>query len=186
MKLLNYAMHCENPRQPELTNAYLVGGGIGSLTAAVHLIHDAHVPASQVHILESGSRLGGFINSTGTPETGYVLQGGQMLNFSYECLRDLLSIIPSLANPAKTVMQEINEFNAVIGNKMHAKARLVTGGAHGLRIVDVKHMGLSARDKYNLIHLVVTPEKKLDTLGIRDCFEKTFFRSKFWIMWSTM
>jgi myosin-crossreactive antigen len=40
-------------RQPELTNAYLIGGGIASLAAAVHLVHDACVPPSQVHILES-------------------------------------------------------------------------------------------------------------------------------------
>jgi oleate hydratase len=186
MKLLNYAMQCEHPRQPELTNAYLVGGGIESLAAAVHLIHDAHVPASQIHILESGSSLGGFMNSSGTAETGYILRGGQMLNFSYECLRYLLSIIPSLANPAKTVMQEIDEFNAVPGNKTHANARLVERGDHGLQVVDAKHLELSARDKYNLMHLVVTPENKLDSLRIIDCFGETFFASKFWIIWSTM
>lgn len=32
-------------RDPKETNAYLVGGGIASLAAAVDLIHDAHVPA---------------------------------------------------------------------------------------------------------------------------------------------
>ena len=112
-------------------------------------------------------------------ELGYILQGGQMLNFSYECLRDLLSIIPSLADPAKVVMQEIDEFSAVPKNKMHANARLIKRCTHGLQIVDVKHLGLSARDKYNLIHLIVTLEKKLGTLRIIDCFGKTFFRSKF-------
>lgn len=44
-------------RQPELTDAYLIGGGIASLAAAVHLIQDAHLPASQIHILESDHSL---------------------------------------------------------------------------------------------------------------------------------
>ena len=186
MKLYSHTMHGKHPRKPELTNAYLVGGGIESLAAAVHLIHDARVPASQIHILESTSHLGGFMKSTGTPEDGYILRGGQMMSFSYECLRDLLSIIPSLANPSKTVMQEIDKFNAIPGNKIHANARLVARGADGPEIVDVKHLGLRARDIYNLVHLVMKPEKKLYALRIRDCFEETFFRSKFWFMWSTM
>jgi len=178
-------MHGKQPRNPELTNAYVVGGGIASLATAVHLIHDAHVPASQIHVLESGSQLGGSMKSSGTPESGYILQGGQMLSFRYKCLRDLLSIIPSLTYPAKTVMWEIDKFNAVLGNRTHANARLVAREADGPHIVDVKHLGLSARDKYNLAHLVMKPEKKLGSLRIRDCFEETFFRSNFWFLWST-
>jgi oleate hydratase len=59
-----------------------------------------------------------------------------MLNFSYLCLYDLLGRIPSLTDPAKTVMDEINEFNALSENKTHACARLVAKGATGPEIVD--------------------------------------------------
>jgi oleate hydratase len=173
-------------RQPELTNAYLIGGGIASLAAAVHLIQDAHLPASQIHILESGPLPGGSMSAGGSPETGYILQGGQMLNFSYLCLYDLLSNIPSLTNPKKTVMHEIREFNAVPENKTHANARLVATGANGPEIVDVAHLGLSVRDRRDLIHLVMKPEQKLGTLTITDCFDKAFFKTNFWLMWATM
>jgi oleate hydratase len=97
-------MHCEHPRKPESTNAYVVGGGIASLATATHLIHDARVPPSQIHILESGSQLGGYMKNTRTPEAGYILRGRQMLNFSYKCLCNLLSINPLLTNLTKTII----------------------------------------------------------------------------------
>jgi oleate hydratase len=50
--------------------AFLVGGGIVSLAAAVHLIQDADVPASQIHILESSSESGGSMDGAGNPHDG--------------------------------------------------------------------------------------------------------------------
>ena len=70
-------------RDPKKTNAYLVGGGIASLAAAVHLIQDANVPASQIHILESGPVPGGSMDGAGNSESGYILRGGRMLNFRF-------------------------------------------------------------------------------------------------------
>ncbi|KAH8598421.1 67 kDa myosin-cross-reactive antigen family protein [Bisporella sp. PMI_857] len=171
-------------RQPELTNAYLVGDGIASLTAAVHLIQDARVPPSQVHILES--RPSGSLYSTGTPGTGYVVSPEQMLNFSCVCLYDLLSIVPSLNDPAKTVKQEINEFNAVPGNKTYANSRLITRGTDGPQIVDTKELGLRERDRLDLFNIYRESEKKLSNLRVIDCFEEEFFRTNFWCMWATM
>lgn len=173
-------------KHPEKTNAYLVGGGIASLAAAVHLIQDAHVPASQIHILESSSVPGGSMDGAGNPRDGYRLRGGRMLNFSYLCLYDLLGTIPSLTDPAKTVMDEIKEFNALPENKAHARARLVTKGATGPEIVDVKQMGLTARDRHDLVHMIMEAEHRLGTKRIDECFEKSFFQTKFWYMWATM
>src|SRR5271155_3125304 len=44
---------------PRSTHAFLVGGVIASLAAAASLIHDANIPAAQVHILESSTLTGG-------------------------------------------------------------------------------------------------------------------------------
>jgi oleate hydratase len=109
-----------------------------------------------------------------------------MLNFSYLCLYDLLSTIPSLTDPSKTVMQEINEFNAVPGNKTHANARLVARGSMGPEIVDVKQMGLNSKSRGDLLHIAFEAEKRLGTKRIDECFEKDFFKTKFWYMWATM
>lgn len=173
-------------RDPAVTNAYLVGGGIASLAAAAHLINDAQVPASQIHILESTSLPGGSMDGSGNPDSGYILRGGRMLNFSYLCLYDLLSTIPTLTNPGKTVMEEIHEFNQVSGNKTHANARIVAQGADGPEIVDVKKLGLSGKEKLDLVKMTLTSEKSLGTKKITDCFEPTFFHTNFWYMWSTM
>jgi oleate hydratase len=173
-------------RVPAETNAYLVGGGIASLAAAVDLIHDAHVPANQIHILESGPVPGGSMDGTGTSETGYILRGGRMLNFSYLCTYDLLSKVPSLTDPAKTVKQEIDEFNAAPGNKTNAHARLIAKGETGPEIMDVKYMGLNAKERADLVHVAALPEKELGIKRIDEMFTPEFFQTKFWYMWDAM
>lgn len=173
-------------RNPEETNAYLVGGGIASLAAAVHLIQDAKVPANHIHILESGPLPGGSMDGAGNAETGYILRGGRMLNFSYLCTYELLSKVPSLKNPSKTVKQEIDEFNAIPGNKSNAHARLIAKGEKGPEIMDVSHMGLNTKERADLLHITAEAEKLLGTKRIDECFTKEFFDTKFWYMWDTM
>jgi oleate hydratase len=173
-------------RKPEGTNAYLVGGGIASLAAAAHLIHDANVPANQIHIIESGPLPGGSMDGAGNSKTGYILRGGRMLNFSYLCTYDLLSKIPSLKDPSKSVKQEIDEFNAIPGNKTNAHARLVAKGATGPEIVDVSEMGLNAKERGELLRVAAEMEKHLGTKRINECFDEAFFKTKFWYMWDTM
>ena len=196
--------HYHSPhRDPEKTNAYLIGGGIASLAAATFLIHDANVPASQIHILESSPVAGGSMDGSGSPATGYVVRGGRMLNFSYRCLYDLLATIPSLTNPEITVLDEISMFNAVKGNKTHANARLVeetrdvTRPTHGHHpaledptllpsIVDVKDYGLSVKDREDLVRMMLEGEKRLERMKIETYFEEEFFHTNFWLMWATM
>lgn len=172
-------------RLSEEVNAYLVGGGIASLAAAVHLIQDAQVPANQIHILESGQLPGGSMDGAGTAEKGYVLRGGRMLNFSYLCTYDLLSKVPSLTNEEKSIKQEIDEFNAVPGNKTHAHARLVASGKEGPQIMDVTKMGFHWKDREDLLKVAEASEKSLGTKRIDECFRKEFFETEFWFMWGT-
>ncbi|MCJ1403552.1 hypothetical protein MMC11_006775 [Xylographa trunciseda] len=171
-------------RDPHTTNAYLVGGGIASLAAAVHLIHDAHVPASQIHILESSPVPGGSMDGSGTPTDGYILRGGRMLNFSYLCLYDLLSQVPSLKSPKHSVMKEIEDFNLIPGNRTHAHARLVAGKEQPPEVVDVKRFGLSAKEKWSLVKMIEESEKTLGTKRIEDYFHDGFFKTNFWFMFA--
>jgi len=178
--------HISTDRTPNKTNAYLVGGGIASLAAATHLINDAHVPANQIHILESSSVSGGSMDGAGNSQTGYVLRGGRMLNFSYLCTYDLLSQVPSLGNPDKTVKQEIEEFNAIPGNKTHARARLVRSDDDGPHIIDASHLGLTMKHRLDLISLATKTEKQLGVGRINEYFDAEFFKTNFWYMWDTM
>ncbi|PQE08390.1 67 kDa myosin-cross-reactive antigen family protein [Rutstroemia sp. NJR-2017a WRK4] len=164
----------------QLTNAYLIGGGISSLAVAVHLIHDASVPPSQIHILESGS--GHSLPARGSPETGYILGAEQMLNSSCLCLYDLLSIVPSLVVPTISLKQEIEDFNASPSRKTYANSRIVATLEGEPQILEAKNLGLRETDKLDIIKLLTTPEKKLNDSKVTDHFEEAFFRTDFWFM----
>lgn len=172
-------------RDPENTQAYLVGGGIGSLAAAVHLIQDAKVPAKNIHILEALPVMGGSLDGAGDPTTGYIIRGGRMLNFSYNCTYDLLDKIPSLAEEEKTVLQEIRDFNAKKENHTHSQARLIAAGEDKAEIVDTARMGLNMTERLDLIKLTLETEKSLGKKRIDECFPPEFFKTKFWYMWAT-
>jgi oleate hydratase len=182
--------HHVSPRNPQETNAYLVGGGIASLAAAALLIRDAHVPGPQIHILESSKIAGGSMDGAGGPDTGYILRGGRMLNFSYVCLYDLLASIPSLKDSNISVMDEIKAFNKIEGNKTHAKGRLVTRAAEypGMKpgLADASDFEMSMADRVALMKLVAVKEDTLLALRIQDLFSENFFTSNFWFMFAWM
>jgi oleate hydratase len=99
------------------------------------------------------------MDGAGIAETGYILRGGRMLNFSYLCTYELLSKVPSLKDPAKTVKQELDEFNAILDNKTNAHARLIAKGEKGPEIVDVSHMGLNTKERADLLRVAAETEK---------------------------
>jgi oleate hydratase len=61
------------------SNAYLLGGGIGSLAAAAFMIRDGGIPGGNIFILEAKPLLGGSMDGAGNPTDGYSLHGGRML-----------------------------------------------------------------------------------------------------------
>jgi oleate hydratase len=67
-------------------NAYLLGGGIGSLAAAAFMIRDGGLPGENIFILEASSTLGGSLDGASNAKDGYSLRGGRMLTTdNYEC-----------------------------------------------------------------------------------------------------
>ena len=182
--------HNDVPRNPKETNAYLVGGGIASLAAAALLIRDAHVPGAQIHIIESSKITGGSMDGAGTADTGYILRGGRMLNFSYVCLYDLLASVPSLSDKSVTVMDEIKAFNAIPGNKTHATGRLVTRQAEypGMKpgLADASDFEMSVADRAGLMKLSAVGEDTLQAMRIQDLFSEEFFTTNFWFMFASM
>jgi oleate hydratase len=162
------------------TKAYLVGGGIASLASAAYLIRDGGLQGRNITIFEETPLLGGSLDGGGAPDQGYVIRGGRMFTYeAYTCTFDLLSFIPSLSDPAKTVKQEIYKFN-----KQHipySHARLVRGGQK----VDVSNMGFSNQDRLELIEIMAVSEASLGDKRIEDVFSPSFFTTNFWYMWVT-
>ncbi|MGA2549143.1 MAG: oleate hydratase [Burkholderiaceae bacterium] len=159
---------------------YLVGGGIGSLSAAAFLIRDGKIPGSRISILEEAPILGGCLDGAGDPETGYRLRGGRMLTTdNYECTWDLYKSIPSLT-ASGTVFDEIVAFNEK--HPSHSMARLVD---RRRAKVPVSSMGFSMQDRLELLRLCTTDEKVLEGTRITDWLSPSFFETAFWSMWVT-
>ena len=162
------------------TKAYLVGGGIASLASAAYLIRDGGVPGENISIFEETDVIGGSLDGEGSPEHNYVIRGGRMFTEeAYTCMFDLLSFIPSLTAPGKSVKDEIYEFNARI--KSHSHSRLVRNGQK----IDASAMGLSNKDRLDLVAIMATSEESLGAKRIEDVFEPSFFKTNFWYMWCT-
>lgn len=165
----------------ERTNAYLVGAGLASLSAAVYLIRDGHVPGKNIHIFEELNITGGSMDGSGNPETGYVIRGGRMFDEeAYACTFGIMETIPSLTDPKVTILDEFNAFNKKIHTS--SKARLIDNDAN---ILDVSTLGFNREDRLALIDMMVRSEDSFGTKTIKDCFPDSFFQTNFWFMWTT-
>lgn len=175
--------HSARPSKPNGAdrNAYMVGGGIGSLAAAAFMIRDGSVLGLNITIYEAMPVLGGSLDGGGNPTDGYTLRGGRMLTMdNYECTWGLFKSIPSIMSPGKTVFDETIEFNE--RNKSHSRARLVD---QNCAKIDVESMGFSMQDRIELLKLTEADEEKLSTSPITDWLSPPFFKTNFWYMWAT-
>ncbi|MEU6849407.1 oleate hydratase [Actinacidiphila alni] len=163
-----------------MAKAYLVGSGIAALSAAVFLIRDGGLDGRDIQLLEEQERIGGSLDAAGTAEAGYTMRGGRMFERQFRCTYDLLSSIPSLDDPSKSVTEEI--FSDYESSAWNDTCRLV--GADG-NIIDTRSMGFSERDRLALAKCLATPEHRLDGKRISDCFGEGFFTTNFWFMWCT-
>lgn len=161
---------------------YIVGAGIGGMAAAAFLIRDGNIPGENIYIMEKLSSNGGSLDAAGNPETGYILRGERMLNLpTFECLWDLLRSIPSIEDPNISVRDEIFAFNSTF--KTDAKARLVDKEG---KIVDASKNTLSNRDRFSLVKIDLTKEENLENRTVLEVFPSSFFKTNFWLTWSTM
>jgi oleate hydratase len=163
------------------SKAYLVGGGIGSLSAAAFMIRDGGIPGNNITIFETMSLPGGSLDGGGDPETGYRLRGGRMLTTdNYECTWDLFRTIPSLSQPGRSVYDETVAFNEQ--HVPHSKARLIDRNRFK---VGVTSMGFTMEDRLELLKLIEADEGTLGASPITDWLSPGFFETKFWYMWAT-
>ncbi|MFR3730755.1 oleate hydratase [Lacrimispora sp.] len=163
--------------------AYFVGGGLGSMAGAAYLIRDCGMAGEQITIFEGMHILGGSNDGIGTPEKGFVCRGGRMLNEeTYENFWELFRSIPSIGNPGRSVTEEILNFDHA--HPTHAKARLIDKDG---KILDVKSMGFTQKERMALLKLMNTAEEKLDDMTIEEWFADMphFFTTNFWYMWQT-
>ncbi len=169
------------PADARQRKAWLIGGGIGSLSAAAFMIRDGGMTGANITVLEALPLLGGSLDAAGDPERGYSLRGGRMLTSdNYECTWDLFRTIPSRTKPDASVYDETMAFNQIY--KAHSMARLVD---RRRAKVPVSSMGFSMHDRLELLKLSNTSEETLGTTCITDWLSPSFFETEFWYMWVT-
>ena len=131
--------------------AYMIGAGIGNLSAAVYLIRDGEWSGEDITIMgldmhgaNDGESAATFQYQYGHRElgndAGFINRGGRMLNEeTYENLWDVLSVVPSLDNPGKSVTDDILDFDHA--HPTHDVARLIDrDGIRNKGENDYKHM----------------------------------------------
>jgi oleate hydratase len=160
--------------------AHIVGGGFGGLAAAALLIRDAKVPGPDITIYEAEDKLGGGFFLDGDPEHGYNLPGS-IFDKEFRCAFDLLATIPTQAYPNISVKEQFFTFNneRPFVDQVHIVDR-------DLRPVQAPRYGLSLDDGLALAKLSLTPEASLDGQRIEEFFSPEFFKTEFWLLWSTL
>ncbi len=173
-----------NPKQSkniENRNAYLIGGGIGSLASAAFLIRDAHMAGENIHILEQLDVYGGSMDGAGMAEKGYTARGGREIEEHFECFMDLFASIPSLNDKNRSVLDEFVELN--VAEPIESHCRLVE---HQGKKADFSGLGLSKSNAMELAKLHLLTEDALGATTIGEYFDPSFYETNFWYFWATM
>lgn len=161
--------------------AYLVGGGIGSLSAAAFLIRDGHMPGRNIHILEQSAVYGGSMDGAGNAKDGYSARGGREIEEHFECFMELFGFIPSLTNPDRTVLDEFRELN--LAEPIESHCRLVEKQGNP---ADFSTLGLSTAHALQLGKLALATEERLGAVTIEQFFDPSFLETNFWYFWRSM
>ncbi|KAJ5748306.1 myosin-cross-reactive antigen family protein [Penicillium nucicola] len=164
---------------------WILGSGIASLTSAVHLIKDAKIAPSRIHIIERLEKAGGGSASTGDPINGYDYRAGAMPAFNNIYMEKLLSIVPSKSNPKRTTLDDICEFSRSKPPHKSPNTRILSRKASGLARTGPNQMGVGLRDRIALYMLSSKTEKALGRSRIQDHFHANFFQSNYWLILST-
>lgn len=170
------------PRDVEKKEAYIVGGGLAGLAAAVFLIRDGHMAGEKIHVLEELSLSGGSLDGKFIPHDGFVTRGGREMENHFECLWDLFRSIPSLEVEDASVLDEFYWLDHDDPNS--SNCRIIHN--RGQRAADDGEFTLSATAQKELTQLFMTSEDQLIGKKIEDVFGEEFFESNFWLYWCTM
>ncbi|NVK38998.1 MAG: oleate hydratase [Gammaproteobacteria bacterium] len=178
-----YARHRPLPTEGiEDRRAYIIGSGIGGLSAAFFLIRDGHMPASNIIILDTQDIEGGALDGAGNPEDGYIIRGGREMEMTYQNFWDVFSEIPALELPEPfSVLDEYRIVNDA--DKNWSKSRLLHKQGE---LKDASTMELSRSQQLEVMKLLLARKEDLDDITVEEWFSEGFLNSNFYCFWRTM
>jgi oleate hydratase len=174
-------------RDPESTHAWLIGSGTASLAAAVHLIRDAHLPGSSIHILDRHTKTGGGITSSGDAEHGYFIHPGSLPYFHGECVENLLSLVPNVRGSEKSLLDSIRHFESseTPPPGRISNTRFVRNKGGNSERSDANDLSIGPYNRLQLMKVLLESENVIGRRRIQDFFGDEFFGTDFWALWST-
>jgi oleate hydratase len=162
--------------------AYLIGAGLASLSAAIFMIRDGKMNGKRIHILEELKIPGGALDGIYDNSRGFEIRGGREMENHFECLWDLFRSIPSLEVKDASVLDEFYWLNKYDPNSTTCRATI----NQGKNAQTGDKFTLSDKAINEIMKLYLTSEDQLQDKTIEDVFTKDFFNSYFWMYWRTM
>ena len=172
----------DKPEGIEQKHAYIVGTGLGGLSAACFLVRDAQMPGENITLFEHLPIAGGSCDGFYDKQRGFIMRGGREMDNHFECMWDLFRSIPSIDNPGETIFSEYYRLNKQDPNYSLCRVTEKQGqDAH----TDKKY-GMNPKAEKELLHLFMMTDEELADKTIDDVFDEDFYKTNFWIYWQTM
>jgi oleate hydratase len=160
--------------------AHIVGGGFAGLAAARLLIRNARMAGPDITIYEAKDKLGGGFFLDGDPKDGYNLPGS-VFDKEFRCAFELLSDVRTLGYSNICVTEQFFTFNKE--HPFDDQTHIVNRDLCPFR---EPRYGLSLSEGLRLAKLSLSSEASLDGKRIEEFFPAHFFRTEFWLLWSTI
>ncbi|MGN0824466.1 MAG: oleate hydratase [Candidatus Coproplasma sp.] len=180
MKVYDLRYNAKSPEGIEKRKAYIIGGGIAGLSAAIHLVDEIHMPGENITIFEASKDIGGSMDGCGSAKTGYLCRGERELEPNMECLWNICSKIPSLRNQDRTVLDDVWDYN--YAHPLHDEFRLVVKG----KSIDCHDFSMDDKCSEAIIKVLFCDEKELEGKSIADVFPESFFHTNLWLTFHNM
>ncbi len=172
-------------RKPEETEAWVIGHGIAAMASALYLVACAKVPASHVHVLDPHKSLAHAVHQKGDYLTGYDQFAACLPVPASSALDQILASVPSIRFQGSSVLDEIKSVSERRHAKVHSsRASFVIQKGNKMQTVSTKCLGLNIKYRIRLLHLLLRSDSRLGRNQVKDFFDKGFFQSTFWVVWS--
>ncbi|GAA3031793.1 oleate hydratase [Microbacterium dextranolyticum] len=173
------------PRKPagvDDKSAWIIGGGLAGMAAAVFLIRDGQMAGDRITIVEELMLPGGALDGIKYPEKGFVIRGGRELEDHMECLWDLFRTIPSPEIEGASVLDEFYWLNKDDPNYSLCRVTEKQGqDAHTDKLFT-----LSDKAQKEIVRVILATREEMEGKTIEDVFSDEFLKSNFWLYWRTM
>lgn len=151
-------------------NAYVLGGGMSALAAALYLVRDCGFTPANVHVMS------GTVSDHGSAKTGYICRRGRIIDEKNSPnFFDLIQEVRSLDISDFTICDEILNIYSARG----AMRPITFVDANGT-VTDISDIRIDKVSRNNIVNLLKAKKEILVSLPISEVLGEDFFGTRFW------